>query len=76
MNTVFDLVTLTVILGGALSTYRVVHLLIKFGWVDFDLLCSATAQAEPGRGWKSPRNSQNQSQPGYLSDHMHITAYG
>ena len=52
--------------------YRVTHLLVNLGWVDFDLgcftilpSCSASsanfpsAQAEPGRGW----NSQNQSQP-------------
>ena len=57
------------VIWNSIKLYRVVHLLVNLGWVDFDLGCSiilpscsassANFQAEPGRGW----NSQNQSQP-------------
>ena len=55
-----------------INHYMGTHLLANLGWVDFDLECSTilpscstssanfpSAQAEPGRGWNSP----NQSQP-------------
>ena len=58
--------------------YRVANLLANLGWVDFYLGCStifpscsascanfSSAQAEPGRGWKSQKQSQpNPGSPG------------